>query len=667
MDLSLLELIRENITSSSPEFIQNLCDALNRDMRTFHIYGLNGTGKTYLFKWLTENLENSFYYDCKDSTLDIPELLSSIKSHKDRVIVIDHLSTEIFMEVLPSLRGNRRNLIFLLSSNGSQKLSKNILRLGFYPMSSALSAIMVEQELMLFENRHQIRLPLSIKQFIREHNFGLRGLVAALVEICDQNLGKLAEVLPQLEQLVSEFINNLSIELEIDSKDYFPIGLELKALCQIDSLWQRLKPGLDKGWMSLQEDVYVLHGGFANIRISEEERLRLFELTTDISRKFYLLDNEDEKKEFITQNPEFDQLKPYMNDLLESSFEDSLRRDDQFYQQHFLRILSLSNSKQIGPELISYLYDWQAQIFLHQGNFSAAQNYWMNAYENVSEKRKPQILLQQYLCHLASLDLLSAIDTLQELKLIDNSCIEMLLMEGIDRLLSSDFEAARKPMQELEEFEIKHSNTVASEYMIFLGYLEQKISSPWTYLRFKRNVSKSMNSALSPSIDFLFKEIDRKFCLCFNRNGELVVSHIKTLDLEYERRKTYDLFFDFHKECYFEKTAGQLKIEKSRITLLLFCLLAFFPGRRFSWSELYESIYRKKYDPELDEGTIRMAVTRMKKSLEPSSESYFGISLVNQELYLKASTKYCVIISDEEIQELHELALQLNMKPGESN
>ena len=116
MDLSLLELIKENITSSSPEFIQNLCDALNRDMRIFHIYGLNGTGKTYFFKWLTENLENSFYYDCEDSTLDIPELLSSIKSHKDRVFVIDHLSTEIFMEVLPSLRGNRRNLIFLLSS-----------------------------------------------------------------------------------------------------------------------------------------------------------------------------------------------------------------------------------------------------------------------------------------------------------------------------------------------------------------------------------------------------------------------------------------------------------------------------------------------------------------------------------------------------------------------
>ena len=35
------------------------------------------------------------------------------------------------------------------------------------------------------------------------------------------------------------------------------------------------KPGLDNGWMSLQEDVYVLHGGFANIRITEEERLKL--------------------------------------------------------------------------------------------------------------------------------------------------------------------------------------------------------------------------------------------------------------------------------------------------------------------------------------------------------------------------------------------------------
>ena len=108
---------------------------------------------------------------------------------------------------------------------------------------------------------------------------------------------------------------------------------------------------------------------------------------------------------------------------------------------------------------------------------------------------------------------------------------------------------------------------------------------------------------------------------------------------------------------------GSLKIEKSRITLLLFCLLAFFPGRRFSWAELYAAIYRKDYNPELDEGTIRMAVTRMKKSLEPADESYFGISLVNQELYLKASTRYCVIISDEEIQELHELALRLKLEP----
>ena len=88
-------------------------------------------------------------------------------------------------------------------------------------------------------------------------------------------------------------------------------------------------------------------------------------------------------------------------------------------------------------------------------------------------------------------------------------------MEGIDRLLSSDFEAARKPMQELEEFEIKHSNTVASEYMIFLGYLEQKISSPWTYLRFKRNVSKSTNTALSPSIDFLFQRNRSQVLLMF--------------------------------------------------------------------------------------------------------------------------------------------------------
>ena len=51
VDLSLLELIEKILRPVIQVLYRRIyCDALNRGMRTFHIYGLSGTGKTYLFR-----------------------------------------------------------------------------------------------------------------------------------------------------------------------------------------------------------------------------------------------------------------------------------------------------------------------------------------------------------------------------------------------------------------------------------------------------------------------------------------------------------------------------------------------------------------------------------------------------------------------------------------
>lgn len=691
--------------------MSQVCHALHRNVRNFYVFGLSGTGKSNFFEWLHQNSNECSYFDCKRSLIQLGDLSSALKTKSDHIFIIDHLSEQQCEQIVPLLNQNRKNIIFMVGLNGALKLNQKTIRIAFFPMGSALASTLIEQELMFFENRHQRSLSAECKQFIRSNHFGMRSFVGRFFDVCEQSLAESSKLLPELQESLKELLAGLPFDFDLESAS-FPFGLESEALIRIESLWNRLQIGLNHGWMSRYADAYVLHGIFNYVKLSDSERLSLQDMTRDPLRRYYLLNSHDDKARFLEEHPllnllitnehrtqpnslDSEQLgrledsasSPFrdalliLNDItsnqnlnwpqvlcgrvLQPLFEQALKRDDRAYQEHFIFEMSRFQGNCLMDEKISYLNDWQAQIYLRQGNYYAAQKYWYAARFNALAKRELMILLHQYLGYIADLDMVCAIPILEELKKLDATSKEACLARGIDRIISGDFLAAGQPMSELEELEINQPHSEVAEYMIFLGYLEQKINSPWTYLRFRKKQSDAAVYSISPGVQLLFEEIDRRFCYCFNRNGKLLISHAETLRTEYAKRQSYDLFFDFNQERYYEKKVGLLKIEKSRISLLLFCLLAFFPGRRFSWSELYESIYAKDYNPELDEGTIRMAVTRLKKSIESADESYFGISLVNQEIYLKASTKYCVIILDEEIQELHHLALKLKVTPGE--
>lgn len=709
--MSLSSLLREAYILSSPDFVNEVCAALHRDVKNFHVYGYSGVGKTVFFQWLADNFETSTYLDLKTASSELEGLALKIQESKGQVFILDHIGSEDLDSVVPFLRKNRKNIIFLLSSIGSLNLPQNTFKIGFYPMGEALASLVVEQKLFYFQNRFEVKLPDHCSEFIKANHLGIRGLIHEFLKVCEERLTQPEELQTRLEEVHSIHLKDLPVALEKGRDSHFPFGIEADVLPRVESLWNRLKPGLDQGWMSLAGDAYILHGGFDRFKLSDAERDELFQRTQDPLRQFYLLEDALKIEDFLNKNPQVSSLEfikassdchKAINDTqleelkkapstplrdvrlqehqafptarfnwfagsfgktLQPFFDSALRRGDQAYVEHFLKTLSAGPTGRSSGERLSYIKDWQAQVYLRQGNFMAAQQFWISARIGACSKRERQILLHQYLTHIAALELSDAILIFEQLLSLYPSTEETCLAHGVDRILGMDLQAAKGPVSKLEEIEAENPTSIASDYMVFLGYLEQKISSPWTYLRFQGRDSSPLLRRISPGIEFLFEEIDRRFCLCFNRNGKLWISHERTLDLEYENQKRYDLFFDFHHERYFEKELGSLKIEKSRITLLLFCLLAFFPGRRFSWAELYAAIYRKDYNPELDEGTIRMAVTRMKKSLEPADESYFGISLVNQELYLKASTRYCVIISDEEIQELHELALRLKLEP----
>ena len=705
--------IRKYWLDSSPDFTNSFSNAFLKGERVIQVYGFSGVGKSQYFQKLYHETENCSYIDCGLEADPLKDLLSNSSSTSEQIYILDHLSTKDKEAIELICRQARQNVFILVSSQNSLALGCETFKIPFYPMGTALASLVVSTEICRFQNHFQVEIPWECREFISTNHFGLRGFIHRFLEICKLGMAEPSGILSDLQETSKTLLTSLPMVMEYTDNSLFPYGLEASALVRVKSLWLRIQAGLVAGWASAYCDSYILHGGFNRISIPEDERLELLKHTRDLLRQYFLLHSEKEKNLFLIQNPvissfveeakgriqgqnlagfDMEELKqnpdsPLAEALLtqegllsnprvhwissvnlislQALFEDALRRDDSAYLQYWQGMLASLHGGVGKGDFISYLQDWQAQIYLRQGHFKAAQHFWEGARRGASHSRDLQILLHQYLTFVADLDFHSAIEILKTLENLAPDSLEKIFALGVDRIIAGDLEGASVPLDALEKLEASGTSHLVRHYLLFLGYLEQKVNSPWTYIRFNSPKNSSSMESIPPGLDFLFAEIDRRFCLCFNRNGQLEVSHRYELEKEYVQQLRYDLFFDFHNERYYEKDLGLLKIEKSRITLMLFCLLAFFPGRRFSWKELYEAIYRKSYNAELDEGTIRMAVTRMKKALEPSNESYFGISLVNQELYLKASTKYCVIIPDEEIQEINELALALRQSSME--
>lgn len=709
----VINIIRKHWIHSGPDFTNSLSDALCSKERVVQIYGYSGVGKSNYFKKLYHETEACSYIDCSLEANSLEDLLSTSSSTSEHIFILDHLSSEHAAAIEMICKYGRQNIFFLISSQNSLGLGCETFKIPFFPMGTALASLVVSNEISRFQNHFQVQIPSECREFISANHFGLRGFIHRFLQVCEAGLAEPSAILSALQETNKTLLTSLPIKMDHMDTSLFPYGLESDALVRIKSLWQKIQAGLVAGWASAYGDSYILHGGFNRISILDDERLELLQYTKDLLRQYFLLDSMKDKNRFLQQNPALKsfvvEVKGEFHDLalegidmeefkqnpdsplaeaflsnqgliskprvkwissvnlksIQGLFEDALRRDDSAYLQYWQGVLASLHGGVDGGEFISYLQDWQAQIYLRRGHFKAAQHFWMGARRGASHSRELQILLHQYLAFVAELDFHSAIETLKVLENFDPESLERFFALGVDRIIAGDLEGASVPLSTLEKLEASDTSHLVGHYLLFLGYLEQKVNSPWTYIRFNSANNSALMGLIPPGLDFLFGEIDRRFCLCFNRNGQLEVSHRYELEKEYVQQLRYDLFFDFHNERYYEKDLGLLKIEKSRITLILFCLLAFFPGRRFSWMELYEAIYRKSYNADLDEGTIRMAVTRMKKALEPSDESYFGISLVNQELYLKASTKYCVIIPDEEIQEINQLALALRQSSVE--
>ena len=238
--------------------------------------------------------------------------------------------------------------------------------------------------------------------------------------------------------------------------------------------------------------------------------------------------------------------------------------------------------------------------------------------------------------------------------------VRMLFYQTMLAALTDQPASMERSLEELSDQEEGH--TLTRELLLFFsGYLFQKILNPWGATNFEYQPPKELVPLYSDLLKLHFEKIEKRFVCCTNRNGVWQALSRSSVETEMERLQQYDLFFDYTRDYYWEREQGEVPLEKSRVLQLIFLILCFVPGRRYSLEQIYEAVWQKKYNEELDEPTVRVAVNRLKKRIEINKDQYIGQGLLDGTFYLKSEVRFCLIIPEDEISHFRNVMEKLNV------
>ncbi len=183
----------------------------------------------------------------------------------------------------------------------------------------------------------------------------------------------------------------------------------------------------------------------------------------------------------------------------------------------------------------------------------------------------------------------------------------------------------------------------------YAGYLLQKIVNPWDVTNFDMIPIVQQSPISYQSLKVHMQRLELQFGCCVCVNGQWnTVSKAKLRELS-STMGEFDLYFDFNRLLFHERALGETGLDKSRVSQLIFLILVFARGQRYSLEQLFTGIHNQNYNAEVDEPTIRVAVSRMKKRLEVEKDQYIAVGLSDGKYHLRDQTRYLVVLPDTEV------------------
>ena len=222
----------------------------------------------------------------------------------------------------------------------------------------------------------------------------------------------------------------------------------------------------------------------------------------------------------------------------------------------------------------------------------------------------------------------------------------------VSACIEGNTEEAQNHLSVLSSIESKvHPSNIFRSF--YAGYLLQKILNPWDVTNFDMVpiVQQSPISYQSLKVHMQRLELQFDCCVCVNGKWN-TVSKAKLRELS-STMGDFDLYFDFNRLLFHEKSIGETGLDKSRVSQLIFLILVFARDQRYSLEQLFTGIHNQKYNAEVDEPTIRVAVSRMKKRLEVEKDKYIAVGLSDGKYHLRDQTRYLVVLPDTEVAHFH--------------
>lgn len=237
-------------------------------------------------------------------------------------------------------------------------------------------------------------------------------------------------------------------------------------------------------------------------------------------------------------------------------------------------------------------------------------------------------------------------ESIKDLEQKNRFAFENGFFEFLHNCLKGNHQIANGILEQLNE---KASEELDFFRLFYAGYLMQKLQSPWTTTEFELPVPASLPVLEARLFSQTLAQLEKQFDQCVCDNGDWTTVSKSTLLNLTTRYQEYDLYLNFSESFFWEKEIGEIALDKSRVSQLLLLILAFNRNQRYSYKQLFEAVYSKEFDSEVDDPTIRMAIKRLKKKIEPVKDSYLTQSVSTGEIFLREQATILIVLPDSEV------------------
>ncbi|MGM0607023.1 MAG: winged helix-turn-helix domain-containing protein [Candidatus Muiribacteriota bacterium] len=304
-----------------------------------------------------------------------------------------------------------------------------------------------------------------------------------------------------------------------------------------------------------------------------------------------------------------------------------------------------------------YNFSFVGEIYLIKNNIEKAEYYLKSGLKytiETDEKRgASDLYLNLIKLYILKKDFDSALHTykialsqIEDLPGMEKFCNMFYISKNMINLFANEEVEDKRILELARDMENSMEYSWAYQAYLILRNYFNKIDKSFKY---QQKLSDISNKIIKVEMEFLnnFFALKKQ-----DKTIYQIVTSDKTLEADkhtynefLSQKEKYDIFVNFAENEIFEKSRGNLRVLKKRTVANVFALFIKNIGKELSFKKIFETVWKREYDPETDAITVRVNISRLRSEIEPDSKKTLYIINARESGYylFNPKTNYIVI------------------------